>query len=126
MGTDAIAFWLFIAVVTISGMWMSFQSRLETEKTIRLAIERGVVRDVEAIARLKTAGAAPTAARLMVWGMTIVFAAVGVFLLGLFVGHEEPDALLPIFGLGGLCGTIGLGLLTSAVWLSRRSSSKDL
>ena len=120
-----IAFWLFIAVVTISGMWTSFLSRLEAEKTIRLAIERGAALDADAIDRLKTAAATPSAARLMVWGLTILFAAAGIFLVALFIGHDEPDALFPIFGLGALCGMIGLGLLASAFWLFRRASPKS-
>jgi hypothetical protein len=49
-------FLLFVTLVAVSATWANHLSRLEAEKTIRQAIEKGVLLDPELIGRLRVGG----------------------------------------------------------------------
>jgi len=46
------AFWIFIASVVVAGIWYAYARNRETQKTIRLAIEKGIQLDAALIDKL--------------------------------------------------------------------------
>jgi nitrate reductase gamma subunit len=52
-------------------------------------------------------------------GLIVIFVAPGLALMGWVIGLAEPDALMPLFGVAGLVGFVGIGLLTAARFLER-------
>ena len=47
-----VAFWIFVAAVVVAGIWYAAARDKEKQKTIRLAIEKGVPLDAAAIESL--------------------------------------------------------------------------
>jgi hypothetical protein len=95
---------------------------VEAERTIRLAIERGVPLDSDTILQLKARAARPSPSLLIVGGIILLSTAIGVAILAallLFSGEEVAD-VYPLFGIAGLLACIGVGLLVGGVWLLRR------
>jgi hypothetical protein len=119
MDWGAIAFWGFAAIVSVAVTYSSYRSGLEAEKTIRLAIERGVPLDNQTLLALKARATWPIPAHLVVAGIICISLAVGVALFTYFIRAEEADAVLPLVGISALCLCVGLGLLIAGAWLMR-------
>ena len=112
-----VVFW--IAIVAIVALQVRGRSAAERERqqTLRVLIERGQPLDGELIKQL----AAPPVRRspvavstgLAIGGTIVAFFGVGLAVLGLFLGMDEPDALRPVVGSGSLFLATGTGLLVA-------------
>jgi len=117
----AAAFWLFVILITILPIWFHHQRRLETEKTIRIAIEKGQNLDPATIDRLLGASTAdqakdsPEQSRRA--GVITGSVAVGIYLFGVFTGGKA------LIGVAALVLCIGAGLFASASFIKPKDKA---
>lgn len=115
-----IAFWMFVAIVVVAALWYYQAQGKEKQKTIRLAIEKGVELDpalVEAMVK-------PTPARpedYSIGGYICVPIGVGLFIFGFFMKQVTIEAFYPLLGAGILTCFVGGGLLLAASMIRRRN-----
>jgi len=107
------AFWLFVILVTVLPIFFHHQRRLETEKTIRLAIEKGQHLEPATLERLlggpKTdTGLTKSSARHN--GIITAFVGLGLIAFDLFIGTWVMRAI------GAMVFLIGAGMFLSAPW----------
>lgn len=113
-----IVFWIVLGVTGLAMGWFSYRSRLEAERTIRQAIERGVLTDAALIPQLRQAGLR-SAQRLIVLGIVAGFVAAGVAVFALVLGGTEPESVRPLLAIAAFTGFLALGLLVSGWWVRR-------
>lgn len=117
-GLAAFGFWMFIAAVSVGGIWDGVRKREAEHETLRRMIESGKTPDQDLVDKLLGHKKDP-ARDLKVAGLIVIFVAPGLALMGWVIGLAEPDALMPLFGVAGLVGFVGIGLLTAARFLER-------
>lgn len=114
-----VAFWLALAASAIAVIVTGYLSRLAAERTVRLAIEQGLVKDAETLAKLMAPRGLAWPLRLIVLGLVIVFAGAGVALFALSLHADEPQSTPSMLGIAGFVVLLGAGFLTAGVWLRR-------
>jgi hypothetical protein len=124
----AAAFWGFIAVVVVAGVWREVAMRREAETTIRLAIEKGQQLDPATIDKLLSSGSNRKrggADALMVGGGLTLATGLGLPILGYFISRGgDGDAFYPLLGSGLLVSLVGAAMLIlSAVLRSRQAQN---
>jgi hypothetical protein len=117
-GLAALGFWMFIAAVSVGGIWDGVRKREAEHETLRRMIESGKTPDQDLVDKLLGHKKDP-ARDLKVAGLIVIFVAPGLALMGWLIGLAQPDALMPLFGVAGLVGFVGIGLLTAARFLER-------
>ena len=117
------AFWGFIAVAVVANVLREVFIRRESEKTIRLAIEKGQQLDTATIDKLLRSNKKGSADSLMVAGGVTLAAGLGLPIMGYFIGRGGEDgAFYPLLGVGSMVSLIGLAFLVlSAVVRSRQA-----
>ncbi len=111
---------ILTGVVVVAVLYFRFARRLETEKTIRAAIDRGQELSPELIERLlapQRSSHRPD--RLKVWGVVLIFTGLGLAAMWgvtFLTGGDFPDVLAPAV----LVGLIGVGL-----WVAARLTKSD-
>ena len=118
-----VAFWVFVAIVVVAGVWLAYARNRETQKTIRLAIEKGMHLDPALINTL-VVRKQDKPEDYWVGGVICVAIGVGLPILGFFVGRMAPPAFFPIVGAGILVGLIGVGLIVSGILVGRRGKAR--
>jgi len=113
------AFWIFIAIVVVAGMGYAYARNRETQKTIRLAIEKGVPIDDVLVKKLflRETG---NAVDYYIGGIICLAVSIGLPILGYFIGQIAAEAFFPIAGAGILVGIIGIALILCGMLISRR------
>lgn len=127
-GFAALAFWGFVAVIIVAGIWYEVRRREAQHETLRRLIDSGQPLDPAIAARVLSmsgGGRRRLERDLMVYGLVVLFAAPGLLLLGVFVGWQYPPALLPIFGAAALVASIGIGLVVTARVVGRWDRDHD-
>jgi hypothetical protein len=121
-----VAFWLFLAIVSVAGMMYDYRKKRLTVDTLRQAIEHGAQIDPAVLDRLlaqqKFVDAQEHALDprlLKIGGIITVAAGIGLLPLALFIGQVKEVARFPIMGVGTLAICVGIGLLISARVLAR-------
>ena len=120
-----VAFWIFVAAVSVAGIWWSISRNREMQKTIRLAIEKDVQLDaglVEALAKSRSGKPED----YYIGGITCFAVGIGLPIFGFFLKQGKPEAFLPLVGVGILVGLIGVGLVVGGRLLSRREIEKGM
>lgn len=117
-GLAAFGFWMFIAAVSVGGIWDGVRKREAEHETLRRMIESGKAPDQELVDKLLGHKKDP-ARDLKVAGLIVIFVAPGLALMGWLIGLKEPDALMPLLGVAGLVAFVGIGLLVAARFLER-------
>ena len=113
----AVAFWIFIALVVIVPIVLHHRRRVETEKTIRMAIEKGASLDPATLDRLLGASAAdqeqdsPENTRR--GGIITASVGVGLYLFSVFTGINK------LMGPAALVLCIGIGIFISAQFMKK-------
>jgi len=121
-GIGAAAFWLFIAAAVVAGVWQNVRKRDAQHETLRRVIESGQPFDQAFLDKLVLlmGGAEKHLDRdLKLAGLILLFVAPGLAVLGIFIGQNQPDALLPLLGVGVLVGLLSIGLLVAAKIIAR-------
>jgi hypothetical protein len=126
-GLASLAFWGFIASVVVAGIWYDIRKREAQQETIRRLFESGQPIDEKLMDKLLAAGG-DKSDRLdrafKLTGVILLPVAVGLVVLGMVLGMEFPDSKLPLLGVAGLVGCIGLGFLGAAK-MARRWYESD-
>lgn len=126
-GLAAFGFWMFIAAVSVGGIWDGVRKREAEHETLRRMIESGKTPDQAVIDKLLGHKKDP-ARDLKVAGLIVIFVAPGLALMGWVIGLSEPDVIMPLVGVAGLVAFVGIGLLIAARFLERATqddSAKD-
>ena len=116
-----IVFWVAIAVIVFINVWGKRSAERERQLTLRTAIERGQQIDPAMIEKIMAGQQKPKQSQfgLLIGGVVVSFAGVGLVLMGLILGGSDPDALTGLVGSGVLVGMVGVGLFVAHV-LQRR------
>lgn len=118
----AVVFWIFVALITILPIVLHHRRRLETEKTIRLAIEKGQNLDPALLERLLGASAESsdnsTPTKMRSNGIITIFVGIGLAILSAFINAG------PLIGVGCLVGCIGIGMYISAGFMAPDAPTK--
>jgi hypothetical protein len=117
-----VAFWIFVAVVSVAGIWFANARNREMQKTIRFAIEKGMQLDVAVVDKLAT-GKTGQPEDYYIGGIICVAVGIGLPILGYFIGRIEPEAFFPIAGAGVLAGLIGISLIACGLLVGRREKA---
>lgn len=120
MISTVVLFWTFATVVSVSVTWTSYLARLACEKTIRQAIDKGVVLDPATIDLLRRPAPFPWDRLLVVCGLLISFMGLGLAFFGGAEALEAKSFLHPLMGIGGGVAISGLGCLLGGHWLQRQ------
>ncbi|MCX7035585.1 MAG: DUF6249 domain-containing protein [Proteobacteria bacterium] len=116
-----IVFWVAIAAIVFINVWGKRSAERERQLTLRTAIERGQQIDPAMIEKIMAGQQKPKQSQfgLLIGGVVVSFAGVGILLMGLILGAEDPEALKALVGSGVLVGMVGVGLFVAHV-LQRR------
>ena len=117
-----VTFWIFVAIVVLASFWYAYTRNREMQKTIRLAIEKGMQLDADLVDKLVTRKSGKPEDYYM-GGFVCTAVGIGLPLLGIFVGQKEPDAFSPLVGVGTLVGLIGISLIICGMMISRREKA---
>ena len=121
-GLGALGFWAFLAAVVVAGIWYGIRQKDAQHETLRKMIASGESIDHALMDKLlsSTAGGNKNIARdLNIGGLIVVFAGLGLALLGIFIGIDHGEWLLPLLGVGALVSFVGIGLLVAAKAVKR-------
>ena len=113
----AIAFWIFIAVVSVAGMIQDYRKRQLALEPLRVAIEHGQQLDPEIITRLlgrEERHEQTDPQELKIGGIITCASGVGVALLAPFVAQVFPPYHWLVLGVGVVALCVGVGLLIAA------------
>ena len=113
----AVAFWIFIALVVIVPIVLHHRRRVETEKTIRMAIEKGASLDPATLDRLLGASTADqeqdTPENTRRGGIITASVGIGLYLFSVFTGVSK------LMGPAALVLCIGIGIFVSAKFMKK-------
>ena len=121
-GLAALAFWGFIAAVVVAGIWYDIRKKESQQETIRRLIESGQPLDEGMMDKLLSQsedGSDRLDRGFKVTGLILLPTAVGLAILGWVLGMEHANAFLPLMGVAGLVGCIGIGFFIAAAVASR-------
>ena len=112
----AIAFWIFVTVAAVTGIWADYKKRQAALEPLRIAIERGQQLDPALVERLiapeRDAGINPL--YLRVGGIVVLSAGVGVVILAFLLEQVVPVSFYPVLGGGVVTLCVGAGLVVAA------------
>jgi len=118
----AIAFWVFIGVVSVAGMIQDYRKRQLALEPLRIAIEHGQQLSPEIIAKLvgrEERQEELDPQLLRIGGIITSAAGIGVALLSIFIALVFPPYHWIVLGVGVLAVCVGVGLLVAAKSLRR-------
>jgi uncharacterized protein YneF (UPF0154 family) len=113
------AFWAALATVTVAMVIGGVIGRLASERTIRQAIEKGLVSDGQTVRELMQQRGPSWPHRLIVMGIIIVFGALGVAVFAWSLAAQEPESTRALLGIAGFTLLLGVGFLAAGIWLLR-------
>jgi hypothetical protein len=119
MISTVVLFWLFLTIVAVSVTWSGYLSRRAAEKTIRYAIDKGMLVDPELIARLRGNPRPRWDVRMIIAGIVVAFVGMGVCVFAVLLAFDSFDALFPVLSIGAGVLLPGVGLIVGGVWLRR-------
>jgi hypothetical protein len=121
-GLAALAFWIFIAAVSVAGIWDGIRKREAKHETVRRLVESGQPIDSDLMDKLMgltdNKSERPDRA-FFIAGLWILPVSVGVLVLGYFLGMLAPEAKVALFGVAGLLAVLGLGFLGASKIVGR-------
>jgi hypothetical protein len=119
----AIAFWIFVTVAAVAGIWADYKKRQLALEPLRAAIERGQQLDPALVERLmapeRDAGLNPL--YLRVGGIILIAAGVGVLILAFLLNQVAPVSFYPVLGGGVVTLCVGAGLVVAARAVEQRA-----
>jgi hypothetical protein len=124
-GLAAFGFWMFVAAAAVGGIWDGVRKRDAEHETLRRMIESGNEPDPALVNKLLGNKKQPER-DLKVAGLIVLFVAPGLAIMGLLIGLESKEAVMPLLGVAALVAFVGIGLLTAARYLQRARSSDQI
>jgi Domain of unknown function (DUF6249) len=122
----AIAFWTFVAIATVAGIFSDYKKRQLALEPLRQAIEKGQQLDPAVVERLMAPVQEPgmSPIHLRVGGIIVISAGVGIAILSFFIAHLAPVAFYPLMGGGLVTVCVGIGLVIAANAVERARSKE--
>lgn len=117
-----VAFWMFLACVVVAGIWYAYARNKQTQKTIRLAIEKGIHID-DAFLKKLFAKESGNPQDYYIGGYICIAVAMGLPVMGYFIGKIAMEAFYPLMGAGILVGLIGISLVLCGKLVDRRGKA---
>lgn len=108
-----------LTLVTSVAAWTSQRNATETERTIRLAIEQGVLTDPTMILALREPAGLSWIERFVLLGIMILFACAGVVLIALALIVTGTGFPTPLFVLSAFSAVVGGGFIYCGRWLRK-------
>ncbi|MEQ1725401.1 MAG: hypothetical protein ABL882_05705 [Sphingopyxis sp.] len=108
-----------LIVLACFTIWSGNRAAGEVERTLRLAIDKGVLTDAALIPALREPAGLSWIERLTIFGLLTLFASGGIVLVALILSVFGPGIPLPLFALAAFATSIGFGLIVCAGWLKR-------
>lgn len=127
-GMAALAFWGFISVAVVAGIWDGIRKREARHETLRRLVESGQPIDkamMDKLLMLNQGGSSHRDKDFFVTAMWILPVAVGLVALAEVLGYQVPQARLPILGAAALLGCLGLGFLAASRIVARMYKADD-
>jgi hypothetical protein len=114
----AVAFWAFVAVCAASALWSPVVARMAALRTIRHIVEKGGALDPVVVERLLAATRPRQAPpeNMLFGGLILLACGPGLAILGWFLGHLDPKASFPLFGVGALVTLLGVAMVCGGIW----------
>ncbi|MEO0346762.1 MAG: hypothetical protein AAF229_10945 [Pseudomonadota bacterium] len=124
MGNLAVfGFWMFIAAVSVAGIWYDAKEKETKQETLRRVVESGRDVDPEMIRQIVGENSGGNTARDLRIGAYILFGvAPGMFLFSLFIGVVNEEGRTVLMGVAALIACIGGGLLGAAKLVERNQA----
>lgn len=113
-GLAVLAFWLFLSAIILGGIWDNIRKREAQHETVRRIIESGQDIDREVFDKLLSIsdGKYRRVDRdFKLAGLVLIPVALGVAVLGIFIGSQYGGYLGPLSGVAALIGCLALGFL---------------
>lgn len=117
-GLASIAFWGFLSVAVVAGIWDSIRKRETQHETVRRMIESGQPLNQELIDKLVSAssgGKRRLDRDFMLAALYTLPSAVGMAAFGWIMGSQYPQTDGPLMGVAALLGCLGVGF-----WLASK------
>jgi hypothetical protein len=108
-GLAALAFWGFLAAVVVAGIWYGIREKEAQHETMRRIVESGQPIDEKAVAMVFRGESRPDR-DLKIAAMIVIACAPGLAILGYALSFISEKALMPLLGVAGLVGFVGIGL----------------
>ncbi len=125
-GLASLAFWGFIAAVSVAGIWDGVRKREAKHETVRRLVEGGKDIDPELIEKiLDINGKRQLDIDFKVTALWILPVAVGMVVLAVILGWQFPVVLGPLLGVAGLLFCLGIGFLLASKVVANWSDSKN-
>jgi len=121
-GLAAIAFWMFIAAISVAGVWDGIRKREAKHETVRRLVESGKEIDSELMDKLMglTDNKSERPDRVFfITGLWVLPVAVGLVALGYGLGFISPEAKVALFSVAGLAGVLGIGFILASKIVGR-------
>ncbi|MEL6199965.1 MAG: hypothetical protein AAFQ62_01120 [Pseudomonadota bacterium] len=124
MGNLAVfGFWMFIAAVSVAGIWYDAKEKETKQETLRRVVESGRDVDPEMIRQIVGENSGGNTARDLRIGAYILFGvAPGMFLFSIFIGMVNEEGRTVLMGVSALIACIGGGLLGAARLVERNQA----
>jgi hypothetical protein len=108
-----------LALIGASIAFIGYRAATEVERTIRLAIEKGVLTNASLIPELREPAGLSWVERLTLLGMLILFASGGIVLVAIVLIVSGAGMPTPLFALSTFAASLGAGLIYCGRWLRR-------
>jgi hypothetical protein len=112
-GLAALAFWGFVAIIIVAGIWDTVRRREAQHETLRRMIESGQIVDRDLMDKLLGINKRMDQ-NLRISGIIVLLAAPGLAMLGWLISFQYQPILLPLLGCAALAAFVGIGLLLAA------------
>ncbi len=108
----AVAFWAFVALITIAGTVRQIFRHRDIQATIRLAMERDQNLDPKVLEHLlKAERPKTTSAGMLQTGLIVAASGIGLGVIGVLLSQDDAKALYPFLGAGALSFLVGVSML---------------
>ncbi|HIG42835.1 MAG: DUF6249 domain-containing protein [bacterium] len=127
-GLAALAFWGFVGIAVIAGVWDNIRKREAQHETIRRLIESGQPLDHELMAKLSLVANGSETRQdqaLQITGLWLLPVSVGLGVFGVILGSYQPEAFGPLLGVSALTACMAIGFLISAKVAGRWYPAED-
>lgn len=110
-GLVVLSFWLFIAAVSVAGIWDGAKKREQEHETLRRILESNRDLDTDTLDKLMSlvGGSGRPDRDFKVAAMWILPISPGVAVLGYFISRVAEEAFYPLMGVAGILAIMGIG-----------------
>jgi len=116
-GMAAMAFWAFVAAVSVAGIWDGIRKREARHETLRRLAESGQSIDekiMDKLLLLNAGGSKRHDRDFKLTALWILPVSVGMLVFGLVMGSYYPETYGPLLGVSGLLACLGIGFLVAS------------